>query len=83
MPANNCGSISENRCLKSFAWVNDRSRERTDTHCMDPDDPIFLIEEENHKVFSVHIGKIGLEYRAGVGRTADLLLILDSQVFSG
>jgi hypothetical protein len=42
---------------------------------MNTNDPVFLAEEEHYKVFPVHIGKISLEYCAGISRTADLLVV--------
>src|SRR6266487_1564153 len=49
---------------------------------MDTNVPVFLIEEKHHKVFPVHIGKIGLQYRAGIGRATNLLLIARYPPFS-
>src|SRR5438093_2592880 len=82
MSANNRGSISENRCLKGFPWMNNRRSQTSYRNRMNTDDPIFLIEEEHHKVFPVHVGKIGLKYRARIGRAADLLLIARHSSFS-
>src|SRR5215467_13719685 len=67
VPAYKPSSISENRCLKRFTWMNDRSRQAADRDSMDTDHSIFLVKHQDDKVFSVCISKEFLQHRVCIG----------------
>ena len=72
---NDSGSIRENRCLKGFSRMYDRSRETADRDSMETDHLILLVQHQDDEVLSVCTSKVLLQHTISIGRTPDARLI--------
>ena len=75
MPTDEGGRIGEDGRFEHFAGVHDARCQTAHGHGIDPDDLIFLIQEEHDKMLSVHPLQVCREQAAGVSRTPDPLRI--------
>ena len=75
MSTDDGGGITEDGGFEHFAGVYDAGRQTPHRDRVDPDDLIFLIQEEDDKVFSIHSIQVCPEQSGGISRTPDPLLI--------
>jgi hypothetical protein len=52
------GSVAQYRWLETLARMHDRRGETADTHSMDTDHFVFLVEHQHNKVLPIDIGKV-------------------------
>src|SRR4029453_10801000 len=74
----NRGSVRQNRWLKNLARMHDRRCETTDTHIIDTDHFIFLVEHQHNKVLSICISQ-ELMYKRTCISTASYLFVVTMQ----
>jgi len=64
------GSIAENDCLEDFPWMHDRRREAADTHFLDTDEAMFVVENECKEPLAVPHRDLVLQERIHVASAA-------------
>lgn len=75
VPANERGGIGKDGGFEHFAGVHNTGRQTPHRDGIQPDDLIFLIQEEDDKMLSVHALQVCPEQPGGISRTPDPLRI--------
>src|SRR5262249_8501368 len=73
--------VAENHWLKYFTRMHHTCTETANTHGMDTNHFVFLVEHQHNKVLPIHIGKIRMYERTGIDCTTYLLVVAGYPTF--